>query len=83
MVIYSHPAVLETAVVQALDDVKGEIPKAYIVLKEGKNVTEKEMNQFCRENLAAYKVPRAIEFVESLPKTITGKIRKVEMREKA
>jgi long-chain acyl-CoA synthetase len=82
MVLYSHPAVLEAAVVQAFDNVKGEIPKAYIVLKPGDKITEKEMNQFCRENLAAYKVPRAFEFVESLPKTVTGKIRKVEMRKK-
>ena len=81
MVLYSHPAVLEAAVVQAFDDVKGEIPKAYLVLKPGEKVTEKEMNKYCRENLAAYKVPRAIVFVDELPKTITGKIRKVEMRE--
>lgn len=82
MVLYSHPAVLEAAVVQAFDDVKGEIPKAYIILKPGEKITPEEMNKYCRENLAAYKVPRGIVFVDELPKTITGKIRKVEIREK-
>jgi long-chain acyl-CoA synthetase len=80
MVLYSHPAILESAVVQAHDDIKGEIPKAFIVLKTGEAVTEKDMEKFCRQNLAAYKVPRVFQFVENLPKTITGKIRKVEMR---
>jgi long-chain acyl-CoA synthetase len=82
LVLYSHPAVLEAAVIGVKDDVKGEIPKAVIVLKPGEKLTEKEMNEFCRKNLAAYKVPRAIELADSLPKTITGKIRKVDMREK-
>ena len=58
-----------------------EIPKAYLVLKPGEKVTQEEMNKYCREKLAAYKVPRSIVFVDELPKTITGKIRKVEMRE--
>ena len=82
MVLYSHPAVLEAAVVQAFDDVKGEIPKAFIVLKPGQDMTGQEMNKFCRENLAPYKVPRLFEFVDELPKTVTGKIRKVEIRQR-
>jgi len=82
LVLYSHPSVLEAAVIGVKDDVKGEMPKAVIVLKPGEKLTEKEMNEYCRKNLAAYKVPRVIEFADSLPKTITGKIRKVEMKEK-
>jgi long-chain acyl-CoA synthetase len=81
MIFYSHPSVLEAAVVQAHDDIKREIPKAFVVLKSGETVTRKEMTEFCRRSLAAYKMPRVFDFVESLPKTITGKIRKVEMRE--
>lgn len=80
MVLYSHPSVLEAAVVQAFDEVMGETPKAYIVLKPGENITKEEMNKYCRENLAAYKVPREIVFVDELPKTGSGKIRKVEIR---
>lgn len=79
-VLYSHNAVLEAAVTGVTDEVKGEIPKAHIVLKSGEKVTEKEMSTFCRKNLAAYKVPRVIKFVDSLPKTATGKIRKIDMR---
>jgi long-chain acyl-CoA synthetase len=80
LVLYSHPSVLEAAVIGVKDDVKGEIPKAVIVPKPGMKVTETEMKEFCRENLAAYKVPRFFEFTDSLPKTVTGKIRKMEMK---
>lgn len=48
--------------------------KAYIVLKEGKTVTEKELDRYCRQHLAAYKVPRIYEFRDSLPKTAVGKV---------
>jgi long-chain acyl-CoA synthetase len=82
MVLYSHPSVLEAAVVGAFDEVLGEIPKAYIVLKPGENISKEEMNKYCRENLAAYKVPREIVFVDELPKTGSGKIRKVEIRKR-
>lgn len=82
MVLYSHPSVLEAAVVGVFDKVLGEIPKAYIVLKPGENISEEEVNKYCRENLAAYKVPREIVFVDELPKTGSGKISKVEIRER-
>lgn len=78
-VLHGHPAVLECAVVGLPDAVKGEIPKACIVLKPGVQVTEAEIKEFCRQSLAAYKVPRLIEFMVSLPKTATGKIRKGEL----
>lgn len=56
------------------DPYRGETVKAYIVLKEGKTVTEEELNKYCRKNLASYKVPRLYEFRTELPKTAVGKI---------
>jgi long-chain acyl-CoA synthetase len=74
-VLYQHPKVLEAAVAGIPVGVeKGERVKAYIVLKPGETATEEEMIAFCRENMARYKVPRFIEFRESLPKTMVGKI---------
>ena len=73
-VLYEHEAVQECVVAGIPDPYRGETVKAYIVLKEGKSVTEKELNEFCRKNLAAYKVPRYYEFRDELPKTAVGKI---------
>jgi long-chain acyl-CoA synthetase len=74
-VIYQHPKILEAAVAGIPMGVeKGERVKAYIVLKPGETATEEEMIAFCRENMAPYKVPRFVEFRESLPKTMVGKI---------
>lgn len=73
-VLYEHEAIQECVVVGVPDPYRGETVKAYIVLKEGKSVTEKELNNYCRQNLAAYKVPRLYEFRDELPKTAVGKI---------
>ncbi len=73
-VLYEHEAIQECVVAGVPDPYRGETVKAYIVLKEGKEVTEKELNEFCRQNLAAYKVPRFYEFRAELPKTAVGKI---------
>jgi long-chain acyl-CoA synthetase len=73
-VIAEHPAVALVAVGSLPDELKGEVAKAYIVLRTGANAREDEILQFCRERLAAYKLPRAIKFVPDLPKTSTGKI---------
>lgn len=73
-VLYEHDAIQECVVVGVPDPYRGETVKAYIVLKEGKSVTEEELNKYCRENLAAYKVPRLYEFRDELPKTAVGKI---------
>jgi len=74
-VLYEHPAVKECAVVGVPISVeKGERVKAYVVPKEGVDVTEDEILAFCRENLAPYKVPKFVEFREDLPKTMVGKI---------
>lgn len=73
-VLYEHEAIQECVVAGIPDPYRGETVKAYIVLKEGASVTEKELNDFCRQNLAAYKVPRFYEFRDELPKTAVGKI---------
>ena len=73
-VLYEHPAVAEAVVAGVPDPYRGETVKAYIVLKEGTNVTESEMDEFVRKHLAAYKVPRIYEFRKELPKTAVGKI---------
>lgn len=73
-VLYEHPAIQEMVVAGVPDPYRGETVKAYIVLKEGANVTEKELDEYSRKYLAAYKVPRIYEFRKELPKTAVGKI---------
>ncbi|MGN1402539.1 MAG: long-chain-fatty-acid--CoA ligase [Bacillus sp. (in: firmicutes)] len=73
-VLYEHEAVQEAVVAGIPDPYRGETVKAYVVLKEGKTVTEEELNKFSRKHLAAYKVPRSYEFRKELPKTAVGKI---------
>lgn len=73
-VLYTHPDVLEAAVVGVPDAYRGETVKAFIVLKPGARATSEDIEQFCRKNLAAFKVPKLIEFRESLPKTAVGKV---------
>ena len=82
-VIYAHPAVLDVAVVGVADEVKGEIPKACVVLKPEATVTAGELEAYCRQNLAAYKVPRVIEFMDAIPKTASGKTKRFLLRERA
>jgi acyl-CoA synthetase (AMP-forming)/AMP-acid ligase II len=79
-VLYQHPSVLEAAVVAAHDPVWGEIPKAFVVRKPGAQVEEAEIIGFCRDRLAHFKAPKAVEFVDALPKTATGKIQKYLLR---
>ncbi len=78
-VLAANPKVALAAVGKQSDELKGEIAKAYIVLKEGKTATEDEMISFCREELAAYKCPRKVQFVSDVPKTSTGKIMRREL----
>jgi len=81
-VIGTHPAVSEVAVIGVPDTKWVESVKALVVLKEGVKVTEDEIIQLCKDNLASFKKPRTVEFVESLPKTATGKIMKGDLRAK-
>jgi len=71
-----HPKVKEVAVIGVKDEVRGEVPKAFVIAKDGMSVDEKELRAFCRENLANYKVPKYFEVVPDLPRTPTGKILK-------
>ena len=75
----SHPDVALAAVGKQPDEMKGEIAKAYVVLKEGVTGTEQNMIDFCRKSLAAYKCPRKVQFVDDVPKTSTGKIMRREL----
>ena len=76
-----HPAVMEAAVVAIPDEKWGERPKAFVVLKKGQEATEDEIIDFCKERIARFKAPAAVEFTE-LPKTSTGKVQKFVLREK-
>jgi long-chain acyl-CoA synthetase len=78
-VLASHPAVALVAVGRQPDAAKGEIAKAYVVLKDGAVGDPEQMIAFCRETLAAYKVPRKIQYVKDVPKTSTGKILRREL----
>jgi fatty-acyl-CoA synthase len=82
MVFYSHPAVLECAVIGVPDPKWGEVPKALIVLKPGHKAAAKDLLAYCATKLAKFKVPKSVEFLDSLPKTGTSKIQKNILREK-
>ena len=79
--LFQHPAVRETAVIGVPDSYRGETVKAYVALKAGSEASEEELIQFCRKRLAAYKVPRMVEFVKEVPKTATGKFSRRTLRE--
>jgi len=75
-VLYQHLKIKEAAVIGIADEHKGEVPKGFVVLKDGEEATEHQLLQFLREKLAPYKIPKYIEFRDSLPKNTTGKILK-------
>lgn len=79
-VLYEHPKVLEVAAIGVPVEGKGERVKVFVVLKEGESATEEEIIAFCKENLAPYKVPKMVEFIDDLPKSAVGKILRRELR---
>ncbi|KAM4129414.1 hypothetical protein ACJW30_01G021300 [Castanea mollissima] len=81
--LFSHPAVLEAAVVGRPDDYWGETPCAFVKLKNGCNASAEEIIKFCRDRLPHYMAPRTVVFEDDLPKTSTGKTQKFVLREKA
>jgi long-chain acyl-CoA synthetase len=82
-VLYEHPKVLDAVAVGIPDPYRGETVKAFIVAKPGQNITEKEIIEFCKTRLAIYKVPKSIEFRDSLPKTIVGKVLRKDLRDES
>jgi acetyl-CoA synthetase/medium-chain acyl-CoA synthetase len=84
--LVEHPAVAEAAVVAKADEMRGEIVKAFVILAPGRAGSEElaaELQDHVRTVTAPYKYPREVEFVEDLPKTISGKIRRVELRRRS
>ena len=80
-----HPAVMQAAAVGSPDELRGEIVKAFIVLADGFQASsglQEEIQNTVRTSLAPYEYPREIEFVNDLPLTTTGKVRRVELRER-
>jgi fatty-acyl-CoA synthase len=80
--LLAHPGVYEAAVIPVPDEKWGEVPKGLVVAKPGSKLTEAELLEFCRSRIAHFKCPRSIEFLESLPKTATGKVLKKGLRKK-
>ena len=80
--IYRHPAVLDVQIVGVPDEKYGEELCAWIIVREGETLTEQDVKDFCKGQIAHYKVPRYIRFVDSFPMTVTGKIQKFQIREK-
>lgn len=80
-VLFEHPKVLEACAVGVPDKYRGETVKAFVVVKPGEALTEEELNTYCRENLAAYKVPKIYEFIDALPKSSVGKVLRRELRD--
>jgi fatty-acyl-CoA synthase len=72
--MYRHPSIRECCIIAAKDDYRGETVKAVVVLKDGANLTAEDLIQWSREQMAAYKVPRLVAFVDALPKSATGKV---------
>src|SRR5205823_6267125 len=81
-VLFMQPAVAEAAVIGIPDAYRGESVKGFIVLKAGATATESEIVAFCKERLAAFKVPKAVEFLQDLPKSLVGKVLRRELRER-
>ena len=82
--LIEHPAVAESAVVSSPDETRGEVVKAFVILAPGFNASDdlvKELQDYVKKSTAPYKYPRKIEFVDALPKTVSGKIRRIELRD--
>ena len=80
-VLYEHEAVREAAVVGVPDQYRGETVKAFVSLRPGKTVSEADLIAFTKQRMAAYKYPRQIEFLDEVPKTVTGKVLRRELRD--
>lgn len=79
--IHKHPDIAEVAAIGVADKLRGEVPKAFVVLKEGSKINEADLRYFCRDHLAHFKIPHYFEFKTSLPKNRVGKIDKEKLRQ--
>jgi long-chain acyl-CoA synthetase len=79
-VLSRHDAVLETAIIGIPEPMSGEAVKAFVVIKKGAQLTEREVIEFCRDRIAVYKAPRYVEFIDALPRNPSGKVLKRELR---
>jgi long-chain acyl-CoA synthetase len=79
-VLYQHPAVREAAVVGVADEYRGETVKAFVSLRVGQQAEPEAIIAFCKERMAAYKYPRQVEIIDEVPKTVTGKVLRRELR---
>ena len=80
--LYANSSILDAAVIGVPDEEWGESVKAFVVLKDGEKLTEKEIIDYCKENMASYKKPKSVEFINALPRNPTGKVLKKELRKK-
>jgi long-chain acyl-CoA synthetase len=81
-VLYEHPKILEACTIGVPDEYRGENVKSFIVKKQGESLTADEVIEYCRDKLAAFKMPKEVEFVEELPKSAIGKILRRELKER-
>jgi fatty-acyl-CoA synthase len=81
--LYAHPQIADVQVVGVPDQRYGEELMAWVILRPGSTLTEAEVREFCRDQIAHYKIPRYVKFVEAFPLTVTGKVQKFKMREAA
>jgi long-chain acyl-CoA synthetase len=81
-VLFDHPQILEACTIGVKDEYRGETVKAFVVAKQGETLTEDAVIEFCRKNLAAYKVPKIVEFIDELPKTAVGKVLRRKLKER-
>jgi len=79
-VLYEHPKIADAVTIGVPDPYRGETVKVFVVVKPGESLSEKEVIAHCKEKLAAYKVPRLVEFRQELPKTMVGKVLRKELR---
>ena len=78
---FEHPKILEACTIGVKDEYRGETVKAYVVVKNGETLSEQEVINFCKERLAAYKVPKMIAFTHELPKSAVGKVLRRKLKE--
>jgi len=81
--LYTHPDIVDAQVIGVPDERYGEEVMAWVRLREGRKLTAEQLREFCQGKLAHYKVPRYLHVVDEFPMTVTGKVRKVEMRERS